>query len=524
MFGRIVGEMQEALSAAKIKSAAARRTVGDLKLKPVDRNQFRWLSLDVDTLVALDHKARAIWDLTGRLDLSQFLAGIQSRTGQAGREHSDPRLLVSIWLYAYSEAINSAREVSRQMEYEPGLRWLAALELLSHTTLSEFRKAHRQALDDLFTELLAALEAAGHVNLEQIMQDGTKVQAQASSSSFRREKTLQERLERARQIVKELGDPDEDEKQSRGDAIRRRTARERAERLEQALAEIKEIQSASAAANRAGAKVSVTEPEARFMKHGNHGGILPSYNVQITTDAQAKVIMGYQVTQNSSDAGISLPQVLEEVKVRLKRRPKQVVTDGAYTGHRNIVHLAQAGVDLIGPVADLGKRQAGARKSSGVAEEFAGERFLRTGEENRLVCPQGKHLGFVRINSKRGNIYEVYQAQGSDCRECASNQQCCPKGFEQGRSVSVLIREQPEVVAFRERMRTEAAQAAYKKRGEVAETPNAWIKEKFGMRKLRLRGKVKASTEILWACLTYNVMQWIRLVWRGSKHAGLQPA
>jgi hypothetical protein len=57
----------------------------------------------------------------------------------------------------------------------------------------------------------------------------------------------------------------------------------------------------------------------------------------------------------------------------------------------------------------------------------------------------------------------------------------------------------------------------------VAEFPNAWIKEKMGLRKFRLRGKSKASTEALWASLTYNVMQWIRLAWRPAQ-AAAQPA
>jgi len=32
-----------------------------------------------------------------------------------------------------------------------------------------------------------------------------------------------------------------------------------------------------------------------------------------------------------------------------------------------------------------------------------------------------------------------------------------------------------------------------------------------GLRKFRVRGLVKAGTELIWACLTYNVMQWLRL-------------
>ena len=74
--------------------------------------------------------------------------------------------------------------------------------------------------------------------------------------------------------------------------------------------------------------------------------------------------------------------------------------------------------------------------------------------------------------------------------------------------------ENVEVAAFREKMKTEAAKAIYKKRGPVAEFPNAWIKDKLGIRKFRLRGMAKAATEALWGAFTYNVQQWIRLSWR----------
>ena len=74
--------------------------------------------------------------------------------------------------------------------------------------------------------------------------------------------------------------------------------------------------------------------------------------------------------------------------------------------------------------------------------------------------------------------------------------------------------ENAEVAAFREKMKTEAAQQIYKKRGPVAEFPNAWIKDKLGIRKFRLQGMAKATTEAMWGAFTYNVQQWIRLSWR----------
>ena len=65
-----------------------------------------------------------------------------------------------------------------------------------------------------------------------------------------------------------------------------------------------------------------------------------------------------------------------------------------------------------------------------------------------------------------------------------------------------------------EKMQTAQAKAIYRLRGAVAEFPNAWIKAKLRLRQFHVRGKAKALSECLWACITYNIQQWIRLRWR----------
>jgi transposase len=478
---------------ASSKTATAKESSAPLKLKALKRSQLQLVPLDVDSLIGPDHKARAIWDLSGTIDLSSFHADIRSQAGQPGRQHNDPRLLISLWLYAYSEGISSARELSREMEHEPGLRWLAGLDVVNHTTLSDFRKDHREGLDEVFTQLLAVMEGAGLVSLDQVMQDGTKIQAQASGNSFRREKTVRERLERAREVVTELGKADEEAKPSRRQAARRRAAEQQVERLQAALRELQEIQqSKHSDEEKAEARVSITEPEARMMKHGNDGGIAPSYNLQLTTDAEQKVIVHQALTTSSSDGSVNLSKVVDQVEANLDHKPDQLVADGAYT--------------------------------SRIAEAFAGDRFTKAAEGHALLCPAGRRLDYRQIQYKHGNGYEVYQARGSDCTVCEFHQQCCPKAFRKGRTVCRVISEPPQVTAFREKMQTEAAKQAYQNRSAVAEFPNAWIKEKFGIRKFRLRGSVKAGIEALWACLTYNVMQWIRLLWRPNQQATMQGA
>jgi len=86
---------------------------------------------------------------------------------------------------------------------------------------------------------------------------------------------------------------------------------------------------------------------------------------------------------------------------------------------------------------------------------------------------------------------------------------------KQGRQVmrSITL---PQIVAFHEKMEAVEAKASYRTRSQTAEFLNAWIKEKFGLRQLRTRGKEKTSREARWTSVTYNIQQWIRLIWRHS--------
>jgi hypothetical protein len=264
-------------------------------------------------------------------------------------------------------------------------------------------------------------------------------------------------------------------------------------------------------------RVSLTEPEARIMKHGDQA-MAPSYNAQISTEAGHKIIVGAHLSQCSSDAQSLMP-ALEEVARNLGQKPEQVVVDGGFTNRPNIIECAAQGIDLIGSLPDPWERSAAAMKAQGIDPAFAPQQFRVLEEGKSLQCPAGCSLKHVRRSVKRGDVYQQYQARGADCQACRYQRQCCPKSGKQGRTVSIRVAEHADVAAFRKKMETAEAQAVYRRRGGVAEFPNAWIKEKLGVRKFRVRGMVKAGSELLWACLTYNIMQWVRLSWRQAVRA-----
>lgn len=273
--------------------------MAEARLRQVDRKQSYWGQVDLESLIGSDHIARAIWELSGTLELSKFLIGNKSVEGKAGADRTDPRVLMSVWVYGLTLGIGAARELARRLNQEPGLRWLSGDEGINHHTLSDFRVQHGAALDHLFSQVLAVLSQAGMVKLEQLTIDGTKIQAQAAGASFRREGSLRERLQQAEQVVKELSQENAAGRGKR-EAARQRAAHQRQARLQQAVEELQEIRSVKAPGEREQARVSLSEPEARVMKNGQ-GGFAPAYNVQSVVEAEHKIVVNVEVTQAASD-------------------------------------------------------------------------------------------------------------------------------------------------------------------------------------------------------------------------------
>jgi transposase len=480
------------------------------RVKRVDRTQMTFRVVEVERLVEEDHPARAIWAFVGRMDLSAFYAPIKAVQGVAGREAWDPWLLISLWVYAYSRGIGSAREVSRRCQYDPAFQWLTGMQEINHHSLSDFRVDHAEALDELFAQVLGLLSAQGLITLERVMHDGTKIQASAGADSFRRDTRLREHLEAAREQVKAMGDPRQDPT-PRQKAARQRAARERQDRLEQALKELEKVRQAKSGDEaKEQARVSLTDPESRIMKQSN-GGFGPSYNVQVSTDAAAGLIVGVGVSQSSSDYE-ELVEGVARVEQNLGK-PQQVVADGGFTSRSDILAMAEQGVDFVGSLDEHDAQSAGQMKRRGVAQEFYPQAFQYDAAQDQYRCPAGQVLRHEGQEQRIGVVHHQYRARLEDCAACPRKDQCCGGNQVKGRSITRAV-EAPAVRAFVQKMRTEAAQAIYRLRGAVAEFPNAWIKAKIGLRQFHVRGLSKVRSESVWACLTHNIQQWIRLCWR----------
>jgi hypothetical protein len=416
-------------------------------------------------------------------------------------------LLVSLWIYGCSRGISSAREIARRCTYEPAFQWLCGLGEINHHTLSDFRVDHDASLRELFVQVLGVLSSEGLVSLERVMHDGTKIKACAGSDSFRREERLKEHLETARKQVAAMADPRQEEPKAKR-AAQERAVRERQQRLEQALEEVEKIREAKRK-DKEQARASQSDPQARIMKQSD-GGYAPSYNVQLSTEASNRIIVGAAVSQSPSDTH-QLMGAVTQVEQNMGTKPTQVVVDGGFTTRQNILGMGEQGVDLIGSLPEADPNSA--QRQRGVTEAFDLDKFSYEAGQDIYRCPAGEALRHKGRASEPGVVIHKYTAKIEICAACRFRAQCCPGNHYHGRSVT-RTQYAASLKQFAEKMQTEAAKSIYRQRGAVAEFPNAWIKDKLGLRQFRLRGLIKVRLEVLWAALTYNIQQWIRLSWR----------
>ena len=359
----------------------------------VDRKQVVMRVVDIEGLIEEGHPARGIWEMLGRVDLGRYYDDIESVEGEAGRAAFDPRMMATLWMYGYSEGVGQARELGRRCGYHPAYQWITGLQDISYHTLSDFRVKHKEALDELFVEMLGILSAEGLIALERVTHDGAKIKAQCRAGTFRREGTLREHMEMAKMHVEKVtaaGD-EGDAAGVKEAAARRRGARERAKRIESALQELEKVRETKRGTKaKENVRISRTEPEARVMKHGD-GGYAPSYNAQVTTDTTAGMIVGVGLTDEGSDYGQLVPSI-ERVEAQAGKRPGQMITDGGFTSRGNIIEAKTMGVDLIGSWRGKNAISAGQMRRRGVASDFIPDKFRYDASRNEYMCPAGKIL------------------------------------------------------------------------------------------------------------------------------------
>jgi transposase len=474
-----------------------------------DEVKVQWFRYD--DLVPQDHEVRGLWAFVQKMDLSRLEECYKTEQGQPGRPAIHPCLLLALWLWGIAAGIVTSRALAEACTLRSDFRWLCGGIAVSYKTLSDFRSAHPELLSLLLTQGLVLLDEAGLINLEKVFIDGMKVDANASLKSYRRHETLEKRWATAEEWLAALEAMSETEQEKLSQAqlsAQKRHAGEKVERIQQALERWPQYaqERKEARLEEKETRVSTTDPDAKRMKR-NDGGYRMSYNVQLGVTAGPRPVITAVLAENTANDTPHLVPMVEQVKERLGREPKEAVADNNYLSIENLERMEGKETSFYAPDK---------KEENNQTKPFSIDKFILADDEKSVTCPLGEKLLYSRKTSGDGLQYQLYEKK--DCSACPFKEECCPKA-KGGRTIKILQAAQRKLQdGHREQMKNPHAQELLKERQQTVELVNALTKLRHGLRQIWLRGKEKAQGWVELLALSFNTLTWIRQVW-SSKEA-----
>jgi len=384
------------------------------------------LPLSLDDWLPQNHLARFISEIVDQLDLSELYEAYRANGQGSAAYH--PVMMTKILLYAYCIGMPSSRKIAKALVDDLAFRWLAANNFPDFRTISEFRRKHLQALQNLFAQVLLFCKESGMVKAGIIALDGTKVKGNASLGKNKTYEQLCKEEEKLQEKVKELlakaenTDIQEDKihENRQGDELpealddsrkRLEKIREAKRNLEEkaakeAEAKAKELEErrkkeAESGRKKSGrppkkpdgsvnpdARINMTDPDSRVQK--NAKGYLQGYNAQAVA-SEDQVIVACDVVNDGNDYHQFKPMLdkAQENLSNIGESAQTILADAGYCSEKNLDDL-ESREDISGLVAtrkekDMKKKEAPEDSSNRRSEKFqAMDQKLKTQEGKEL--------------------------------------------------------------------------------------------------------------------------------------------
>src|SRR2546428_9069721 len=110
-----------------------------------------------------NHLVYFVSDVVDQLDLSAIHAVYEKE--KRGQPPYDPRLMTKLLVYGYCTGVFSSRRIQKRLREDIPFRVLAAGNQPDFRTISDFRKIHIEALENLFDQVLAMALECGAIKL-----------------------------------------------------------------------------------------------------------------------------------------------------------------------------------------------------------------------------------------------------------------------------------------------------------------------------------------------------------------------
>lgn len=502
----------------------------------LDRDQLVLFPERLDDVVPADHAVRLLDEILGSLDWSVWEAAYKD-VGR-GRPPFAPRLMASVILYGLLVQIRASRKLEEALFVRLDFRWLAQGTIIDHSTLCQFRHKHAEALADLFIKVGLIAHETMMTSLCRLAFDGTRSRAsnqrQLSSTPEKLRKLEQELAEKFAELQKQADAEDAASQESfnnhpDGLSAEIADAKQRAEKIRKALAELKRLEQAG---ENVPERIPLTDPDSRITPN-KEGGFAANYTPLATVDVDSGLIVASDVIPHT-DEEQHLVAAVKSVETNFGVKPDEVLTDALNATGANLAALDAIDVTVYSPPrtpdratnpavrndptqpvpADLyGKLPT--RTLKGKKSQLHKAAFIYVEESDCYFCPQGKPLMPGQTTTdylKDGTAVKRarYKSNAGDCGECPLKALCL-QGAAKRRNIS---RDQFEAnrADLADRMATPEGKEKYALRAAVGERPFAVIKQFFGVRQFLLRGLNRVRTEWNWVTIAFNLKKLIAFI------------
>ena len=458
-------------------------------------------SVSLEALVPPDHLYR---HLEQTLDLT-FVRDLVRKTYAArGRPSIDPVVFFKLQLILFFEGLRSERQLMRVVADRLSLRWYLGYDLSEplpdHSSLTRIRE--RYGLDvfrRFFEAIVEQCLAAGLVWGEELYVDATKVAADAGLDSLQPRFAVEAHLTRL--FAGEGGDAAGD-RDGEGDDGGQGNGADAPTRLptlltEEACADLDRAAAArhdwiggagrpdrdetSGAYRRtADFRVSTTDPDATPMPLGDGRTHLGYQDHYVVDGGKARIILVALVAPAEVQENQPALDLVWRARFRWKLRPRQVTGDAKYGTVENVAAIEREHIRAYVPLSEAGRR----------SDLFSETDFVYDPAADAYRCPGNETLRFIsRCDLTRRRVYE---AQAAACAACALRAQCTTsrRGRRVGRSL-----DEDALDRVRGYHATEAYAKAMRKRQVWVEPLFAEAKAWHGLRRFRLRGLEKVTSQ-----------------------------
>lgn len=495
--------------------------------KSYQQNQVYLFPPSLEDMIAINHPVRVVSEVMDRIDMDIIIKKYKG----GGTTSYHPRMLLKVLIYSYLNNVYSSRRMEASVKENIYFMWLAGMQQPDHHTLNRFRSERlRNILKEVFAQVVMLLVDSGHVSLQEIYTDGSKIESVANRYTFVWGKAIKTSRERIKEQLKELWKYTQkvaatekgDDTPPDFDKIDRKNVKATIDKIDSALKNIevsKEVkQKLNYAKNNWPAKLnqyakqekilkgrnsySKTDPGATFMRmkedHMLNGQLKPGYNIQISTNNQ--FVVNYSLHPNPTDTKTLIPH-LQQHKKLYGVLPQVQVADAGYGSEENYQYLHNHNIEAYVKPRDFDRKQ----KKNWQPNYFASDQFPYNAQKDVYLCPAGtpmKNIGkFTRKERGFLKTYTHYKASG--CRGCPLREAChTQKGNRviyvnhQGRNLNNQAHQ---------RLKTEKGIYYRKRRPADVEPVFGNIKSNKNFKRFLLKGIDK--TEIEWGllCLAHNL-------------------